>query len=123
MKIDKLSLQIGVLLRKKRMEAGYSQDRLGKALNITFQQIQKYENGKNRLSTNSLYIISKILRFDIGNFIKQLDKETPLEKIALENKELVKRRRLFRYTNKLDKKYINAITLLLKELTNNKGTK
>ena len=42
-------------LRQRRVELGLSQSQLAKALGITFQQIQKYENGTNRVSAGRLY--------------------------------------------------------------------
>jgi transcriptional regulator with XRE-family HTH domain len=47
-------LDIGARLRTARLAAGLTQERLGKKLGITFQQIQKYEKGANRLSGSRL---------------------------------------------------------------------
>lgn len=45
-----MSALFGAHLRKQRIKAGFSQDALGEAVGVTFQQIQKYENGVNRIT-------------------------------------------------------------------------
>jgi transcriptional regulator with XRE-family HTH domain len=52
---------IGARIRARRRELGLSQSALGEALGVTFQQIQKYENGKNRVSGSSLMRMCEIL--------------------------------------------------------------
>ena len=52
---------IGLRVRKLRRAAGLSQSGLAEKLVITFQQIQKYENGKNRISASALVLICKAL--------------------------------------------------------------
>ena len=61
---------IGARVRQRRSELGISQSKLGEQLGITFQQVQKYENGKNRISASSLYRISRILGVDISYFVE-----------------------------------------------------
>ena len=51
---DPIDVEVGINLRRVRKEKSLSQDELGKALGITFQQVQKYENGKNRMSASML---------------------------------------------------------------------
>jgi transcriptional regulator with XRE-family HTH domain len=48
---------IGNQIRELRLKLGMSQTRLGQALGVSFQQIQKYENGKNRLSAGQLWLV------------------------------------------------------------------
>ena len=55
-------IQIGLRLRAYRKAANITQEKLGKALGVTFQQIQKYENGKNRLSGSRMLIVLKTLQ-------------------------------------------------------------
>ena len=64
---------LGQRLRELRKKRGYSQARLAEILGITFQQIQKYEIGKNRLSATRLMEICAILKTDIYFFILQGD--------------------------------------------------
>ena len=53
---------VGARLRMRRMVVGLSQEKLGTALNITFQQIQKYEKGANRIGASRLQEIARILQ-------------------------------------------------------------
>jgi transcriptional regulator with XRE-family HTH domain len=54
----------------RRMMAGMSQGKLGDALGLTFQQVQKYENGANRISASRLQHISHILNVPISLFFE-----------------------------------------------------
>ena len=64
-----LDIFIGQNLRRLRDLAGLSQEKLGDRVNITFQQIQKNENGINRVSASRLYEFSQILECDINDFL------------------------------------------------------
>jgi transcriptional regulator with XRE-family HTH domain len=52
-----------------------SQDKLGKALNLTFQQIQKYERGANRIGSSRLYKLSQILDVPVSFFFDDMSAE------------------------------------------------
>jgi transcriptional regulator with XRE-family HTH domain len=52
---------VGVRIRTQRIVRGFSQTELGKAVGITFQQVQKYEKGTNRVSASRLQQIANIL--------------------------------------------------------------
>ncbi len=56
-----MSKEIGSRIRKLREIAGLSQEKLGEELGITFQQVQKYETGKNRISAPKLVQVCKAL--------------------------------------------------------------
>lgn len=58
---DQLDIAMGVAIRIRRRFVGLSQAELGEACGITFQQIQKYENGKNRVAFSRLVQIAKAL--------------------------------------------------------------
>ncbi len=64
---------VGKRLRQKRDLAGLSQERLADHVGVTFQQIQKYENGQNRISASRLYEFSKILKVPISFFFDNFD--------------------------------------------------
>ncbi len=64
---------IGIRLRTKRSILGWSQERLAKALDLSFQQVQKYENGTNRISSGTLYKISKILDVPFDYFVSGME--------------------------------------------------
>jgi len=63
--IDK---EIGTRVRMRRISIGMSQEKLGEMLGLTFQQVQKYEKGMNRISVGRLVDIAKILGVDIHFF-------------------------------------------------------
>lgn len=63
--IDK---HVGGRVRMRRMLMGMSQERLGEALGLTFQQVQKYEKGTNRISASRLQQISKVLGVPVEFF-------------------------------------------------------
>lgn len=58
-------------LREQRQLAGLSQTKLSEQLGITFQQIQKYEKGSNRISASRLQQIANILQVPVGYFFEQ----------------------------------------------------
>jgi transcriptional regulator with XRE-family HTH domain len=62
--------QVGGRVRMRRMMLGRSQTQLGEALGITFQQVQKYEKGTNRISASRLQHISEILRVEVPFFFE-----------------------------------------------------
>jgi transcriptional regulator with XRE-family HTH domain len=81
----------GDRLRARRIMIEMSQDELGKKLGVSFQQIQKYEKGTNRLSAATMVSVAEILGVDVGYFFDEIPKtnrsgeiETPaLTEIAL----------------------------------------
>lgn len=75
---------IGKRLRFYRMQRGVSQTELGSQVNLTFQQIQKYEKGTNRLSVSRLIEFANFLEFSIPDFFdglisKDAAKDHPLD--------------------------------------------
>lgn len=65
--IDKL---VARRLRHKRRELGISLSQLGNHINVTVQQIQKYESGINRISSGKLYYIAKYLDVPVSYFFE-----------------------------------------------------
>ena len=57
---------VGGRVRMRRVMLGMSQERLGEALELTFQQVQKYEKGTNRIGASSLKQISQTLKVPDG---------------------------------------------------------
>jgi transcriptional regulator with XRE-family HTH domain len=62
--------QVGARLRMQRMLVGMSQEKLGEALGVTFQQIQKYEKGSNRVSASTLKQIARVLNVQPSFFLE-----------------------------------------------------
>ena len=67
-----IDLEIGSRVRMRRISIGMSQEKLGDMLGLTFQQVQKYEKGMNRISVARLVEIAKILGVDIEFFFDGL---------------------------------------------------
>ncbi|TVQ84692.1 MAG: XRE family transcriptional regulator, partial [Micavibrio sp.] len=64
-----IDFYVGDRLRQVRMAAGLSQADLAKAADITYQQIQKYEQGGNRISTGRLYNFARIFDVPLDYFV------------------------------------------------------
>ena len=64
---------IGGRLKLFRQRANFSQTALGKHLGVSFQQVQKYENGTNRISAASLMKIARFLNISIGDLLSPKD--------------------------------------------------
>lgn len=69
-----LDRHIGKRIKIRRSLMGLSQANLGKRLNITFQQIQKYETGKNRVAASRLYEIARVLEVPFEYFFIDVKK-------------------------------------------------
>ena len=61
---------VGSRVRMRRMMLGMSQEKLGDALDLTFQQVQKYEKGTNRISASRLQQIAHILQVPVAFFFE-----------------------------------------------------
>jgi transcriptional regulator with XRE-family HTH domain len=72
-----LDVALGSRVRIRRKEMGISQNDLAQACGITFQQVQKYEHGTNRISFSRLVEISAALECSVGDLIGDLDTSKP----------------------------------------------
>ena len=72
---EPVDVHVGSRVRLRRTLLGMSQDKLGKALNLTFQQIQKYERGANRIGSSRLYKLSQILDVPVSFFFDEMPPE------------------------------------------------
>src|SRR5580700_6001719 len=59
---------VGARIRLLRKRRKISQEELGKAIGVTFQQVQKYENGKNRVGASRLHLVAIALNVPISDF-------------------------------------------------------
>ena len=69
--------RVGRQIRGRRNNLGMTQEQLAKALGISYQQVQKYETGANRVSAGRLHEIAKTLGIGIAHFFEGADDETP----------------------------------------------
>jgi transcriptional regulator with XRE-family HTH domain len=64
--------KLGQRVRSRRLEIGMSQERLAELLGVTFQQVQKYEKGVNRIAASRLHDISSALDMPVARFFEGL---------------------------------------------------
>ena len=118
LKSNDIEKKIGERLKFYRKQKGVSQTSLGEHVGLTFQQIQKYENGSNRLSTSRLIDFASYLDFSIEEFFDGLTKTSskkisPLDemKAALTEPLMLNVVRQFREieSTKVRKSFINLL--------------
>jgi transcriptional regulator with XRE-family HTH domain len=68
-----IDVHVGSRIRQRRMLLGMNQESLARALDLTFQQVQKYEGGSNRVSASRLYEIAEILGVPMDYFFAGLE--------------------------------------------------
>jgi transcriptional regulator with XRE-family HTH domain len=67
---DPIDIYVGKRVRMRRMMLGMSQSNLGEALGVSFQQLQKYEKGTNRISASRLQGVSQVLQAPVDVFFE-----------------------------------------------------
>lgn len=79
-----VDVHVGSRVRMRRILIGMSQEKLGDALGLTFQQVQKYEKGTNRIGASRLQHIANILGVPVEYFFdgKPMDETTPMLDMA-----------------------------------------
>jgi transcriptional regulator with XRE-family HTH domain len=70
-----VDIHVGGRLRLRRTLLGISQEKLADSVNLTFQQIQKYERGANRMGASRLYELGNILDVNISYFFDDMPKD------------------------------------------------
>jgi transcriptional regulator with XRE-family HTH domain len=76
-----VDIHVGSRVRLRRLLLGLSQEKLGDELGVTFQQVQKYERGANRIGASRLYRVAEVLEVPIGFFFEGLQ-SSPVEGFA-----------------------------------------
>ena len=74
-KPNPVDIHVGSRVRLRRTLLGMSQEKLGDALGLTFQQVQKYERGTNRIGSSRLYQLSRILDVPVSFFFDDMPGE------------------------------------------------
>lgn len=130
-----IDIHVGSRVRLRRTLLGMSQEKLGEAVRLTFQQIQKYERGVNRIGSSRLYQLSQILDVPVSFFF---DDMPPLDGRALpglregppqpfEKDPLVKRETLelvrayYRITDNAARKRLFELTKAMANLADKAG--
>ena len=80
-----VDVHVGTRLRLRRQVLKMSQTHLGDLLGVTFQQVQKYERGSNRVGASRLWKISQVLNVDVGFFFDGLEEEGSISEFAADD--------------------------------------
>ena len=75
-KPNPIDVHVGSRVRLRRTLLGMSQEKLGEAIGLTFQQVQKYERGANRVGASRLYDLAQVLDVPVSFFFDDLAPET-----------------------------------------------
>src|SRR5215203_4725347 len=71
-RVHPIDVHVGHRLRERRLRLTLGLEALGKKVGVRAQQIQKYENGRDRISSSRLYLLANGLRVSVGYFFKEL---------------------------------------------------
>src|SRR6201998_1891805 len=71
-KPNPIDFHVGARVRLRRTLLGMSQEKLGTAIGLTFQQVQKYERGANRIGASRLYDLSRVLDVPVAFFFDEM---------------------------------------------------
>jgi transcriptional regulator with XRE-family HTH domain len=80
-KPDLIDVEVGQRIRIQRLAAGLSQSELAERIGVTFQQVQKYEKGMNRVGAGRLTKIARVLNVPVGSFF---DGRDTIEQVELQ---------------------------------------
>ena len=85
---ENFNLHLGKKLRMRRLSLGLTQTKVADAINVTFQQIQKYEKGTNGVSSNRLMQLSSYLKVPITYFFEDFRNFNDIKNTYSENDDL-----------------------------------
>lgn len=75
-KPNPIDVHVGGRVRLRRTLLGMSQEKLGEAIGLTFQQVQKYERGANRIGASRLFDLSRVLDVPVSFFFDDMSEDT-----------------------------------------------
>lgn len=109
-----LDRHVGRRVRLRRTLLGLTQQELGEQIGVTFQQIQKYERGTNRISASRLWEISRVLKVPVSFFFEDYrEEDEPVASSQDQNAISTEELRLLVAYNRLGKKQQAAILTFL----------
>jgi len=82
-KPNPIDVHVGSRVRLRRTLLGMSQEKLGEALGLTFQQVQKYERGANRVGASRLFDLSRVLDVPVSFFFDDMNDQLKTQTPAL----------------------------------------
>ena len=80
---------VGLRIRERRQQRGVTQQELARALGISYQQVQKYENGTNRVSAGRLYILAQALDLTVSDFFEGFGTAVTQASLAVTSEDVV----------------------------------
>ncbi len=83
-KPNPIDVHVGSRVRLRRTLLGMSQEKLGEAIGLTFQQVQKYERGANRIGASRLFDLSRVLDVPVSFFFDDMPEEPSAVVTALD---------------------------------------
>lgn len=110
MKGIKSGKAVGGRIKQRRKELGISQEKLAEALDVSYQQIQRYEKGANLLNTDKLQQLSGILAVPVGYFFEEHDRAREGEVFYTSTKEV----KLMRLFSNVDERYEKSLLQFMK---------
>ncbi|GLK53959.1 helix-turn-helix domain-containing protein [Maricaulis virginensis] len=125
---DKIDILVGTRLLMRRDELRISQEQLGDAVGVTFQQIQKYEGATNRISASRLFRIARFLDVPLDYFFTPIDAsgDIPDDSVSLpDSYGFIRHRhgpRLIRAFERLPDNQVGAVLSLVEALGEHKGS-
>lgn len=75
MRPNPIDVHVGQRLRQRRVLAGLSQEKLARMVGITFQQVQKYERGANRIVASRLFQLANVLDVPVSYFFEEISED------------------------------------------------
>jgi len=103
-KPDLIDVEVGQRIRIQRLAAGLSQSELAERIGVTFQQVQKYEKGMNRVGAGRLTNIARVLNVPVASFF---DGRNEIEQVALQGMDSPLAAMAQPYTYRLLRAYAN----------------
>jgi transcriptional regulator with XRE-family HTH domain len=111
-----VDIEVGKRLKERRIFLGLSQTELANMLDISFQQVQKYEKGTNRISASRLVDLSNVLEVNITYFFNEKGKNESKDDLMAQRETLTLVRNYYKIT---DKKKRDSVITLCKALAEN----
>tara|TARA_A100000164_G_scaffold204026_1_gene181077 strand:+ start:48 stop:416 length:369 start_codon:yes stop_codon:yes gene_type:complete len=119
---ETFNAHLGRKLRMRRLSLGLTQTKVANAINVTFQQIQKYEKGTNGVSSSRLIQLSNFLKVPITYFFEDFSENNNIEKNTQEDNSDLNYSFLIKTFSKLNETQKQKIFTLLKNTTSFKET-
>tara|TARA_B100000427_G_scaffold216909_1_gene181125 strand:- start:44 stop:412 length:369 start_codon:yes stop_codon:yes gene_type:complete len=119
---ETFNAHLGRKLRMRRLSLGLTQTKVANAINVTFQQIQKYEKGTNGVSSSRLIQLSNFLKVPITYFFEDFAENSNIDKNTQEDSSDLNYSFLIKTFSKLNETQKQKIFTLLKNTTSFKET-